>query len=373
MGAVGGGYVWPATTFVSDGEIVAVHSRPTTDRTIAPIRFLHEVHSNVTASSFETAIDSFVGVVLGRLANVGEDRTELADAMSELREERLDRDTSAWRKLEALLGFDPDDGDEVLLRGLTRAKADAGRAAIEELAAASREFAMVTLDRTRHHLKHSMFVADRPQIDTVQVYANSSFDDVILTYRPVADEDVQAHVHPVSMEFAARFQLPWQRAHRAAREARNVWGIAAGPVSDETLAGILKFPKAALSATPDGNFAVSAGERQPDDKSLKVLLRSHYPENRRFELMRIVADDLWAEPDDRLLPVTRTYTARQKFQRAFAQEFLLPEAELLETLGNQPADDDAIDEIAHQYQVSSMVVRTALVNRGHLSRDDLAA
>jgi hypothetical protein len=94
--------------------------------------------------------------------------------------------------------------------------------------------------------------------------------------------------------------------------------------------------------------------------------------------MRLVADHIAAPHDDRLLPATAAKTDRQKFQRGFAQEFLLPFDELYRLLGEpRPGEseisDSDIEDVAEEYDVSPLLVRTVLVNKGLLPRDLLIA
>ena len=87
-------------------------------------------------------------------------------------------------------------------------------------------------------------------------------------------------------------------------------------------------------------------------------------------MARLLGDSLMSDYRERLLPATRTYTYRQKMQRAFAAELLAP----AETLINAFADgvtEDAIEEAANDFQVSSWVVTRALINQGVLSREFL--
>jgi Zn-dependent peptidase ImmA (M78 family) len=72
------------------------------------------------------------------------------------------------------------------------------------------------------------------------------------------------------------------------------------------------------------------------------------------------------------LPATGVYTQRQKFQRAFAQEFLCPFMALREFLGKDRPDDEAIEEAASHFQVSPLLIRSALVNKGILERETLS-
>jgi hypothetical protein len=100
-------------------------------------------------------------------------------------------------------------------------------------------------------------------------------------------------------------------------------------------------------------------------------LRSRYREGRRFELCRLVADAAEFGEDERLLPATVAKTSRQKFQRAFAQEFLCPVEALIEALGTSHPEEDEIEAAARHFEVSPLLVRTMLVNNKVLPRDEL--
>jgi len=65
---------------------------------------------------------------------------------------------------------------------------------------------------------------------------------------------------------------------------------------------------------------------------IKVDLNKPWATGRRFALARLVGDHLYAHAADRVLPATDAGTARQKFQRAFAQALLCPFDTLRERL-----------------------------------------
>ena len=72
---------------------------------------------------------------------------------------------------------------------------------------------------------------------------------------------------------------------------------------------------------------------------------------------------------ERLLPATRTYSYRQKVQRAFAAEFLSPFASVDEMLSGDYSEDTQND-IAEHFNVSPMTIRTQLVNRDRIDLED---
>ena len=71
--------------------------------------------------------------------------------------------------------------------------------------------------------------------------------------------------------------------------------------------------------------------------------------------------------------MTDAATDRQKFQRAFGQAFLCPIDGLRDHLGSRNPDDDWIEDMVRHFNVSSWLVRAALINHGVLNPDLLGA
>src|SRR5207249_11948004 len=94
--------------------------------------------------------------------------------------------------------------------------------------------------------------------------------------------------------------------------------------------------------------------------------------SRRFAASRLLGDYLGFANQERLLPATHAKTARQKFQRSFAQEFLCPIDALLEKIQTTQPNEDDISEAATHFHVSPLTIRTTLVNHGQLEREALA-
>lgn len=165
---------------------------------------------------------------------------------------------------------------------------------------------------------------------------------------------------------------PRERAAEAARLARQLWNLGgAAPVPDKTLADIVGADLKLLSEP--GDIPIAAARRGASaPHPWQALLRSRYREGRRFELCRLIADAADLAEGEWLLPATTAKTSRQKFQRAFAQEFLCPVEALIRSLGTNHPEDEEIEPAAAHFQVSPLLVRTTLVNNKILPRDELA-
>ncbi|MBK8750869.1 MAG: hypothetical protein IPL99_04115 [Candidatus Competibacteraceae bacterium] len=135
LGAAGGGYTWPDLLFSSDGDFVRVQSRPTSDWPGTPTRYLRTFDERLSAQEFERGIDHFMDAVIERMVMFPDLDTLLPALWAEVREERETPEIAAWRKLEALLGFDAGEAPDSLIAFLQQYETILSRSAVEEFAA----------------------------------------------------------------------------------------------------------------------------------------------------------------------------------------------------------------------------------------------
>lgn len=350
VAAVGSGFAWPDISFASDGVHVLVKARKTRGGDNVPVRYIRDIDVQISAEAFEAGIDYFVERVLARLSSLDVGETDLGLLWTQLRAERGDKEKYAHRRLEALLGFDPDMAPPDLISSLQATISEAGCGAVDEIAAAEKKFASSTLHK----------ILEQTRASDVSIRVESA-TNILNGYLD----------HPSAIE------SPWQRAKRAAKLTRDVWGVGQGPVSNHSLSELLAVPEQFFEYTPTNGLSVSGGFRTDHGvDAVNVVMRARVPTGRRFEIMRMVGDHIVAASEDHLLPVTGAKTDRQKFQRAFSQEFLIPFEELYNELGSPgPGEDDIkdddIEDIARHYDVSPLCVRTVLVNRGCLPHESL--
>jgi hypothetical protein len=344
FGAVGHGYMWPDITIISDGERVILASRPTRGAEWEPVRYLENWDLSLSAGEFETGIDSFIEEVLGRLAACQIAKTDLNELWSELRTERSNPELSSLRKLEALAGYDPGEAPDGFIDALRARVATDGAGAVDEIAAA---------------------------------FGSEAARAVATIDQALGANGIEFGGESIGKLAQARRRwqsagAPHERAEEAAHHARDLWNLdRAAPVPDKALTDIAGAdPK--LLREP-GDIPIPAARRGTSARNpSRVLLRSRYREGRRFELCRLIADAAEAADGERLLPATTAKTSRQKFQRAFAQEFLCPVDALIKRLGTSHPEDDDIEAVAKHFQVSPLLVRTTLVNHKILPRDEVA-
>jgi hypothetical protein len=343
MTSIGGGYIWPNITIVSDGERVALVTKPTRPRPEEPLRYITDIVVVVRALEFEDAVDRFLDQIQGQLRAENIADTNLHRIWQEVLAERADPARSQRRRLEAMLGFDPGEGNEETIERLERDASMLGTDAMIEVAAAHGEGGdIVTADRLR------------------EVATQSGY------------EAMPGNV----VRLAAVAQLPptghapaWKRGAAAARALRSQQQLGAVPISNARLAELAGVEATVLAdrvAGPDFSFAL---DRTP--QLGRVVLRSKWETGRRFELARLLGDRVAGNSDGRFFPATRAYTYRQKMQRSFAAELLCP-FDAMEDMLRGDYSSESIEDAAEQFNVSERTVRTLLVNHGRLDRDELA-
>lgn len=343
LAAAGEGFVWPDVRFFSDGESVRISGRPTPESGVVPIRYLNEFDTSTPATEFERTIDEFINAVVMRLDATGHADNDLRQLWVEVLSEREHPESADWRRLEALLGFDPDEAPDALMESITGRVSEVGADALREVAAAAREQTEKQLGELRDAAASATVTAHVPHL-----------------------LKLSATAQPVDAS-----ELPWQRAARVAAQARATWGLNLHPIDDKTLAGIFDIPTDFVNSANGSALPLSAGFRHGERDRFKVAINKRPRTSRRFALARLVGDSVIAAHPDRLLPVTDAGTARQKFQRAFAQELLCPFDAIRQRIdAGEPTDND-MEDIAEEFSVSPLLVRTTLVNHRRLEREAL--
>jgi hypothetical protein len=343
MSTIGGGYIWPNITIVSDGERVALDAHGSVPRAEEPLRYIARFAAIVSAREFEVAIDTFIEQVAGQLREERIANTNLTTIWTDLQYERNTPEVARRRKFEALLGCDPDHADQAIIERLVADSTELGPRAMEELAA----------DRTVDGQPATS--EDVQRIAKAAGFDSSARDGVRL-------EDSRYKGLPLH-------DAAWKRGVAAAKILREQESLGAGPISNEQLCQLMAVPSAAVRAN-ERRGPLSFALYDSPSKG-RVVLRSKHETGRRFNLARLLGDRVVVAAGGRLLPATRPYTYRQKLQRAFAGEFLCPFNALAETL-NGDFSAEAIEDAAAQFNVSERTVRTLLVNHGLIDREELA-
>ncbi|MBF0460506.1 MAG: hypothetical protein HQL87_03840 [Magnetococcales bacterium] len=340
MHGAGHGFLWPPLRFESDGEMVTLVCTPSRADSHEPIRYLTQCRESIPVSLFMEGVAAFIQTVLARLDVVGVPHTALHLLWQAVTQEQRDPRTASYRRLEALLGFDPDDAPDSIAEPLSQLSKKAGEAAVAELAAAC----------ARRRDPALMWADIEQSLGCQGVWGT------LAGMPAVPGVDASAPGAPP----------PWERGRALARATRTALGLGLEPVADRLLCDLLGLTVRDLTEgdAPLQGMPWSLAIRAVGGERAQLLFRSNHYHGRRFEGARWLGDAWSAPVQDRWLPATGTRMARQKRQRAFAAELLAPIAAVQAYLGDDLTDEDRVLEAGDHFGVSPLTIRSQLANHG---------
>lgn len=337
LGAANHGFVWPRVIFIPDGEAIHVWAGTsmTPDQSVQYLQAL-EVPRMITLTGFQQSVERFIHSVLARLDAMGLAGPNLAHLWALVQEDLADPEAVRRRKLEAELGFDPEECPEQALNAALQWESQVGDAALSELAPA--------------------IAASGATPDLAIIGQLASVGGIVGI--PELSPDSIDHLD---------HGAPWERAIHDARALRNKIGNVSGPVPDRSLHDLLGMSSEAAAnwSAPLGRSPVAVAIPMNDHR-LKFVPRRHSSAGKRFELARFLGEYLRPSTHElRWLVSTDLSTFRQKYQRAFAAEFLCP-IDLLTSFLDGDFSSYAIEEAAAEFDVSEQTITSLLLNNGYI-------
>lgn len=344
---IGHGYVWPNITIFSDGERTALIAKATKDQPASSFRYINNEAVVIPSSQFETAVDDFLEQVLDRLRSENVNNSSLARLWEEICTERRDPAIARERKLQALLGVDPDEASDEIVKRLIADAETLGSAAVEEIAA----------DHGINRAAPMPAMADLTEIARHSGYSAMPANMVRLAKAPAPPE--------------RRSEVPaWNVGAEIARRLRRQEQLSHAPLRDVQLTDMLAV-EAGIASHQDVSSANLSFLLDVEHQQSRIVLRSRWHTGRRFELARLLGDQLMSGAE-KLYPATRSFTYRQKAQRSFAAELLSPFDAVMDMLQGDYSLENQQD-VAKHFDVSEITIRTQLVNHKILEREDLDA
>ena len=344
MAAAGTGFVWPSIMFFADGDMIRIRAGASRRDREASTSYLNGLSCDysVPKEQFERVASSLVESVIDRIHATGcEETDDLVDLWKAISEERRNADVCRMRKLEAALGFDPEECPADMMAEAILLENRIGTNSFGELAGAYAD-----LDATRLSAIRNLVA----QIDAHGIEGN--LDKVL----DISIED--------------RNGQPRNIAATAARRLREKIENPIGELDDSTLSELLGLPAMGIDGWLPPPRSKASAAHVGNANAIRVLPRKAHPVARRFELARFIGDYVCgANGSSRpfWLVTADLSTTRQEFQRAFAAEFLCPFHSLAGYLNNDysaPALEDAAD----RFRVDTTTVESLLADNGCISR-----
>ncbi len=336
LGAANHGFVWPQIIFASDREVMQVWAVLLSDNDNQSVRYLNglEKPASTTLTDFQRGVEDFIIAVLDRLSAMGCQNTELLNLWQFIQEERGDPENAKYRRVEAEMGYDPDECPKELMDKALELDQKMGTAALSELAPV-----------------YGKSATQKPLTAIEEIAGSPGLIGAPSVPRPACGASVPQGA-------------PWQRAVAAAGALRQTLGNPHEMIDNAILCELLGLNTSDVeqwSPVKRNDAAIAV----PEPKNhYKFIPRKKHPIAKRFELARFLGDYLLIEQaNGHWLASTDLSTSRQKFQRAFAAEFLCPITTLREFL-REDYSEDAIEDAAQNFQVSQRTVESLLVNNG---------
>ena len=339
MSAIGEGYIWPNITVANDGFQCQLTAAPSLEPYKVLFRYLGHPEQRTVAfpsEQFERAVDIFVESVIERCDATDLKATNLHILQQDLTQERNVPELARLRKLEALLGSEPDELPSDVLETRLEDAHVLGNNALDELAATSDLARML------------------PAQDIIDITKKSGFESEATNTVAVRS------ARPPSWGTSAAWHIGYSLAHQVRRQE----SLGHAPISNGCLADLAGTTVKALQEGEDVS-PISWVFNFNQNGHSRIVLRPRWATGRRFDLARLIADRLFSamlpSGSDPMLPATRSYSYRQKAQRAFAAELLCPRAAVKEMLGNDYSEENQ-EQVANYFSVSSMVIANGLQN-----------
>ncbi|MGI9251687.1 MAG: ImmA/IrrE family metallo-endopeptidase [Pseudohongiellaceae bacterium] len=332
MASIGDGFVWPNMEFFSDDQSMLFWFRKTGMARWESIKYEADFPlwpSSIGLKEFDEEIKSLINLTINRLRDLGIQEIPLATIWSDVEAEMSDPEVRAWREVEARLGYDPDEAPEPLMREIEEFSMEVGENAAEEILPILNQAETARL-KELHDLSESPGIKANFQLVSSEAYA--------LNGSP-----------------------PWEIGRTLAYSVREQVDKKRGPIDNSVLAEVLGIQSKDFERTDSANGLIGLGTRNEATSSVDLHFRRKWSTGRRFEAARFIADYMTSPAEDKWLPLTDHATFRQKVQRAFAAEFLLPIEELKDFMSEDFSHDN-IEAAADRFHVSPLAVSSHLAN-----------
>ena len=340
MGAANEGYVWPQIIFASDWEAVKIWTPPSADDENQSVKYLNGLAApaSIGLNGFQRGVEAFITTVISRLdVSPGCRNTPLSDLWKIIQEERAVPEIAKYRRIEAEMGFDPDECPEALMEKALSFEQEMGIDALHELTPVYGKSAKQTLIAAIRDIADSPGLIGKPAI--------------------IDSDDITPFIQTTR-------DAPWQHAVAKAGALRRMIGNTTNMINNAGLCDLLGLQASKVEEWAPAKRNDAAVAVPEDPKQFKFIPRKKHPIAKRFELARFIGDYLLTEPaNGHWLTSTDLRTARQKYQRAFAAEFLCPIDALCAFLEGDYSES-AIEEAADHFQVSQTTVTSLLLNNG---------
>ena len=330
------GFIWPRVIFASDTKSMQIWATSSDPANKQSVRYINGLDRQVLENFFEfdQMAAAFIESVISRLNQTGVPGTSLAHLWEEVQAERSDPYSTMYRRREAELGFDPDECPEEIVEEALALAQQMGDETLSELAPTCGKESSET----------------KPFITLKKLLESSG-----LKGKPVDLSDLLVNQEAM--------KAPWQQAKEGASFVRKKIDNEEKPLTNKILCDLLGLQESEYDAwQPPERQSISVAVPSEKNGFYYHPRTKRHPLAKRFEFARLIGDYLlYGKQGKSWLASTDIKTSRQKYQRAFAAEFLCPLDNLQDHLNNDYSES-AIEGASEHFEVSEQTIENILIN-----------
>lgn len=310
----------------------------------AGVSFVETGSVSVASDSVRQALFDLVTSVVSRLESEGVGNTPLQEEWKAIL--TVDPEETAFCKTAAAFGCDPFAMDDTTRNSLISVSSEIPVELFEEFIDAT-DFSHVA-DAVR----------DLKAVADIISHSPASLPSLT---------DLRRRV-PVAPSCAT----PWDHGYALARELRNLLGLNGHLLaSHRELAMAISASEQsfqdALLVPPNPTWGFDALVGTASDGHPAFATTKNRKDSQRFVFCRAMFECLTGTENRRNALVSCAYSDRQRANRAFAAEFLVPEKLLRQRIKHDAIDEEQVDDLAEEFGVSAMVIRHQVENH-HIAR-----
>lgn len=337
------GYIWPAIKFIPDGRFLTVISSSQFSNSRFSLYYTGLKDAlTIDNETFSSAIKEFIEATIYRLDDSSKRDTDLHLLFKQLSNEINDEDFALYRRIEAILGYDPDEAPDNVINKMQSALKILNENTLTELAAAC-----------------SVNEAESPISEIESALAMKKMGIKGKWTYPVSQNEIKKDLPP------------WDFGRSLARQLRLTLGNSSKKIETKTLCDFLSITSSEMTKKQPSHtrFTISYFDGDNFYINLKNENSTYYSIGRRFQIARLIGS-LLAYENEKVIVSSECKTYFQKIQRAFAAEFLAPISEVANFV-EKNVTRETIGRAATHFAVSPQTIAHSLVNNGVIARSQL--
>jgi hypothetical protein len=341
------GYALPRLTFQPSGDHVTI-SWKADNLVHHQIKFINSGETSVRFESYHALLYDFVSKVIERLHTKNISNTLLQQEWNAINS--LADDEKKFCRVASSIGIDPFNSTDSQRKEILDAYNVLPQQIIEDF------FPSCYRENIKQQVNLALKAIKRIKKDDIEIHEFTQMRQTLQGFDGFGGS-------------------PWQEGYEAAKELRKVLKLNGDLLKEfDDIGKAFKIKPTVFRKTVSyernlpTTISVISGVNHYNSPNLVLGNVKHDARKIKFAYCRAIYEYLFSE-DNSISLITRTNIEKQKKNRAFAAEFLVPAEKLREKIDQTFISEEYIDELANEFNVDSLVIRHQVENHniGQLS------